>query len=75
MLTEFRVTDRIQLDYGQVLLDTALLPNGRFETMLFPIKHGVVDYGKELDAMISSSEEAALAAHKTMREKWTKPRS
>lgn len=66
----FHLSNRIDSTAGPVLVDTAQLPNGKFETMMFRIKRGKVDYSTDIDCVITDNEFDAKRAHKAVIEKW-----
>lgn len=66
----FHLRNRIESSVGPAIVDTATLFNGKFETMMFRIKRGKVDYSSEVDVMITSGIRDAKKAHEDMIQKW-----
>ena len=68
--TTFHLKDKIDSTAGLALVDTSELSDSKFETMIFRIKRGSVDYSRELDCVITYNEIDARKAHQTMIKKW-----
>lgn len=51
-------------------VDTALLPTGGYETIVFPAKYGALENFDELDCIRCGTEAQALRNHEAMMKKW-----
>lgn len=71
MTEDGRYRDIVLSSVGKVVVDTAQLPDGRYETMVFPCKlNGIVDFSTELYCSHTTTSEAALQEHKDTIRKW-----
>lgn len=67
---KFHIRTETLSTIGRVVIDTAQLSENQFETIVFRVVRGVIDYSRELDVFMTHSRGEAENAHELMIEKW-----